>query len=141
MTEVTSERVTLPLVRAAGITPRALYAVFTARGLDWTDFTANGITVAELRAVEPALADRLAAALVEAQEAREREDKLRVYIRHTRAVDMCSPGSRRFFANHGFSWSDFLDNGISVADLRATGDPLAEPAIKAAIAEENNGRR
>jgi uncharacterized protein YaiI (UPF0178 family) len=68
---------------------------------------------------------------------------LRVYVRHLRAANMCNREPRIWFARHGFSWSDFIANGISVEDVIATGDiGLAQPAIDEARKERDNvGRR
>ena len=41
---------------------------------------------------------------------------------------------RPWFRRHGFSWSEFLTHGIEAERLRATGDALIDPVIRAAEA-------
>lgn len=48
--------------------------------------------------------------------------------------------SRLWFKARGWSWQSFLDKGRPVEDFVATGDPLALPAIEAALEEANRGR-
>lgn len=64
------------------------------------------------------------------------KDDAVVTLKDIRSLNYCSGGSRKFFARHGLSWSDFLKNGISATTLEATGDDLA---IK--LAEVARGRR
>jgi hypothetical protein len=39
---------------------------------------------------------------------------------------------RPWFARHGLDWQAFFEQGISADKLRATGDALIEPVIRAA---------
>lgn len=64
----------------------------------------------------------------------------RLFIRHLRQSRTCMKNSRAWFALHGWSWSDFRENGRPVADFIAVGDPLAQPAIDAALWEAEHGR-
>lgn len=64
----------------------------------------------------------------------------RVFIRHVRAARLCTKGGRAWFASYGLSWTNFLKEGIDIATLEATGDPLAARAI-AKAREEADGRR
>lgn len=62
-----------------------------------------------------------------------------VKLRHFRALKYCSGGSRKFFERHGWSWHDFLQNGLDAEAFHKTGDAMA---IKAAqIAEEESRGR
>lgn len=61
--------------------------------------------------------------------------------RHVRQASLCMPGARGFFAENGWSWPDFVVNGIDADKLTATGDPRALRAVAAAEQEAKNGRR
>ena len=63
-----------------------------------------------------------------------------VTMRHVRAADICSNGARRWFQEHGFSWTDFLENGKSADELEATGDAIALRVTAIARAEAADGR-
>lgn len=43
----------------------------------------------------------------------------------------CVSGAKAWFVGHGFDWRDVVRNGVSEADLLATGDGLAERVIAA----------
>ena len=60
----------------------------------------------------------------------------RVYVRHLRSAKLCMGGSRVWFADRGWSWTEFLIEGRPVADFIATGDPLALRAAAEAQKEE-----
>lgn len=65
----------------------------------------------------------------------------RVYRRHLNALRYCARGSRAFFERHGFSWSDFLRNGIEREKFMATGDAMALKCVELADQEAADGRR
>ncbi len=67
--------------------------------------------------------------------------EVRLYSRHLRQSRTCMKNSRMWFADRGWSWQDFLDNGRPVDDFIAVGDPLALPAIEAAQKEARDGRQ
>jgi hypothetical protein len=46
-----------------------------------------------------------------------------------------------WFAAHGFSWSDFVTNGISIEVVEATGDPLGMVVVEVALREEADAQR
>ncbi len=52
-----------------------------------------------------------------------------VKMKHLRAANLCARGGRRWCAEHGISWVDFLQNGIPADVLKATGDSLAARAV------------
>ena len=75
------------------------------------------------------------------------ESELRIWPRHLYSVPFsgrtgyCAAGSRQWFAAHGFSWADFVNDGIPASQLVATGDPLALALVKHAREQEQvNGR-
>lgn len=47
-----------------------------------------------------------------------------------RACGMCSSGARAFFERHGLDWGDFLENGIEVEAVAATGDAMALTVVE-----------
>ena len=49
----------------------------------------------------------------------------------------CVRGAKDWFVSHGFDWRDVVRNGVSVEDLRATGDGLAERVIAATKARQD----
>ena len=55
-----------------------------------------------------------------------------VTVHDLRAARYCLAGVRPWFRRHGFDWQDFLTHGIDADRLRATGDALVEPVIRAA---------
>jgi hypothetical protein len=61
-----------------------------------------------------------------------------IRMKHLREAGFCNREPRQWFKQHGFSWQDFLDHGIPVAVVRATGDPLAIQVAE--IAEADVGR-
>lgn len=58
----------------------------------------------------------------------------RVTIQDLRDARYCLAGVRPWFRRNGFSWQNFLANGIDADRLRATGDALVEPVIRIAEA-------
>ena len=60
----------------------------------------------------------------------------RVTIQDLRAARYCLAGVRPWFRRHGLDWQAFLDGGIDVETLRATGDALVEPVIRQAEMRE-----
>ena len=63
----------------------------------------------------------------------------RVTIQDLRAARYCLAGVRPWFRRHGLDWQDFLAHGIDAHRLKATGDALVEPVIRAAEARETTG--
>lgn len=60
----------------------------------------------------------------------------RLTIQDLRAARYCLAGVRPWFRRHGLDWQAFLESGIDVETLRATGDALVEPVILQAEARE-----
>ena len=60
------------------------------------------------------------------------QDSLRVTLQDVRSARYCLAGVRPWFRRHGLSWSEFLTHGIEAKRLRATGDALIDPVIRAA---------
>lgn len=65
---------------------------------------------------------------------------MRLYTRHIRAAGICMKGSRKWFASQGWSWNDFVKNGVAVADVEATGCPIAARAVAEVYREADHGR-
>ena len=53
----------------------------------------------------------------------------RIYIGDLRAAGKCVSGVRAWFAVNNLDFAKFLREGISEADLLATGDALAREAV------------
>lgn len=64
---------------------------------------------------------------------------MKIYRRHLNELKYCARGSRQFFEKHGFSWADFLRNGIERDTLIQTNDAMAFKAIE--IAEKEHGQQ
>ena len=60
----------------------------------------------------------------------------RVILQDLRTARYCLAGVRPWFKRHGLNWQAFLDHGIAADDLRATGDALVDPVIRAAAERE-----
>ncbi len=63
----------------------------------------------------------------------------RAFIRHLRQNRICASGGRAWWRRRGWSWQDFLTNGISVKKLEETGDPHALKVAASAMEEVRNG--
>lgn len=58
-----------------------------------------------------------------------------LFVRHIRRAKLCMSGARTWFAQRGWSWSDFLSNGRAIRDFEETGCPLAARAVEKAVEE------
>lgn len=63
-----------------------------------------------------------------------------IFMRHVRAANLCAGGARAWFRRNGFSWTDFLDNGIAVSRVRALNDEFGNRVAILAEREANNGK-
>lgn len=63
-------------------------------------------------------------------------EQVKVKMIHVRQAKMCSRGARAFFEKHNLDWQKFLDEGLPVAVIEATGDAMALQVAKVA----KNGR-
>jgi hypothetical protein len=68
----------------------------------------------------------------------ERSSVVVVRMKHLRAAGMCNREPRLFFKQQGWSWQEFLDHGLPVEQVEASGDPMALRV--AAIAREEAAR-
>ena len=59
-------------------------------------------------------------------------------LEHARQLGYCARGMRRWFAAHGIAWSTFIEEGVSVHWLRATGDLMAIRLAKQAESTNNH---
>jgi hypothetical protein len=62
-----------------------------------------------------------------------------VRMRHLRAAKLCNRESRVFCRQQGWSWSEFIQNGLPVEQLEATGDPYAMRVARIAREEAARG--
>lgn len=60
----------------------------------------------------------------------------KIVMRDIRAARMCSGGARKFFEKQGWSWSDFLKNGIDVETVEKSKDPMALKVAEVARGRE-----
>lgn len=63
-------------------------------------------------------------------------EPLLVTMLHVRQAKMCSRGARAFFERHNLDWQKFLEEGLPVEQIEATGDAMALEVAKVA----KNGR-
>lgn len=54
-------------------------------------------------------------------------------------IGYCARGARRWFANMGLSWADFVRDGIDSDILLATGDAMAAKLVE--HVKEKNGQQ
>lgn len=59
-------------------------------------------------------------------------DEPRVYMRHIRQAGMCAHGIRAFANRHGIDFKEFVENGLPVSVLEATGDAMALKVVEIA---------
>lgn len=63
------------------------------------------------------------------------------HLRMAKPSKICNNGARQWFAQRGWSWADFVQNGRAIEDFEATGCPLAARLVAAVREEaENDGR-
>lgn len=67
-------------------------------------------------------------------------DEPRLYLRHLRAASLCMGGGRQWFAQRGWSWSDFVAEGRRLQDFRDQNCAIADRAVAAADKEASDGR-
>lgn len=65
----------------------------------------------------------------------------RAYICHLRMNKICHSGARQWWESHGFSWREFVDAGIPISKLEATGDPFAMKVVASAKGDTRRGKR
>lgn len=63
-----------------------------------------------------------------------------VKIQHLRAADFCRRGARAWFQHYDLPWGEFLENGLPVEQIEATGDALALRVAQIAREEAADGR-
>jgi hypothetical protein len=57
---------------------------------------------------------------------------LTIRIADVQAAGYCTKGARRWFEARGFSFRDFLRNGVPAQTLLKTGDPMAKAVVERA---------
>ena len=65
-------------------------------------------------------------------------DDLIVTVSDTCAAGLCAVGSWRWFKQHGLDYAAFLDHGLTVKELKALNDAMADLAIAARVNREQN---
>lgn len=61
--------------------------------------------------------------------------RVRVRLRHMRAMRYCMRGVRTWFAARGWDWREFREHGRAAADFLADGDAMAGAVARAALSE------
>lgn len=62
-----------------------------------------------------------------------------VRMRHIRQARLCARGAREWFTHHGLPYSRFLDEGLPVEVIEATGDKMALDVARVARDEHGIG--
>lgn len=63
-----------------------------------------------------------------------------VRMTHVREAKLCARGARAWVDTHGFSWSDFLRDGLTVVRLQETGDAAVYQVIALAERDFRDGK-
>lgn len=63
-----------------------------------------------------------------------------VRIDHIRAANFCRRGAQAWFKKYNLSWAEFLENGLPVETIEATGDALAFRVAAIVRQEAADGR-
>jgi hypothetical protein len=58
-----------------------------------------------------------------------------------RMARVCARGSRVWCARNGFSWQEFVSNGLPVSTMRQLNDPIINRIIAEAERERDHGLR
>ena len=56
----------------------------------------------------------------------------KIYMHHIREAMLCCKGLRSFAKMHGFNYSDFIKNGISISKIKNMDDAMVQKVIKLA---------
>lgn len=66
-----------------------------------------------------------------------------VKMKHVRACDLCSRGTRQWFKQHNLNYTQFLQEGTPVETIESIGDAFGLKVSKIAReeAEASNGQR
>lgn len=62
-------------------------------------------------------------------------DDFLITMKHVRANQMCSGGSRKFCERHGIDWNKFLSEGIMASELMKIDDAMVRDLV-----EKSRGR-
>ncbi len=65
----------------------------------------------------------------------------RIHLRHLRAARLCSGGSREWCARNGFSWQQFITEGLPIEQMRALNDAMIDRVIAEAEKEAGDVSR
>ena len=57
----------------------------------------------------------------------------KIYMHHIREAMLCCKGLRYFAKLHGFNYSDFVKNGISISKVKDMDDVMVQKVIKLAL--------
>lgn len=57
----------------------------------------------------------------------------KIYMHHIREAMLCCKGLRYFAKMHGFDYSDFIKNGISISKVKNMDDVMVQKVIKLAL--------
>ena len=67
-------------------------------------------------------------------------DQIIVTVADVRAINFCARGARIWFARHGLDYNEFIQRGLPIESVEATGDALgkqvAEHARRRAAGDE-----
>ena len=61
-----------------------------------------------------------------------------ITIKDVRKMGYCPRAVKQWIIKHGFSWQDFLKNGIEADLVESTGDAMAKSIVK--VVRESNDR-
>lgn len=62
-----------------------------------------------------------------------------VHVRHIRAANLCTRGTRAWFKKNGLDYNRFIAEGLPEESFIETGDPLAMRPVEVARKEAERG--
>ncbi|WP_208759601.1 hypothetical protein [Sphingobium fuliginis] len=110
---------------------------FNEQGLDFRAFMAAGIPAEDMLATQDARGINVVRRTIERQLIGVDLSSIVITLDDARASRKCAEGMETFAVRVGLDWRRFVLEGLSAADLVATGDPEALEVVRQAVRARN----